>query len=71
MSVLIKGMEVPHDCYECYFSYTFQGSRHCSLLHDGCVAIYLHKRAEDCPLVEIPNGRVNVIISPEEEGVTE
>ena len=51
MSILIKGMELPNDCYVCSFAkWTDDG---CA----GCVAddkIHNASKPVDCPLIEIP-----------------
>jgi len=61
MSVLIKGIDAPHDCYDCDFAYTLDGDWHCSLLHDGRVESLIDKRADDCPMIEIPSGHGDLI----------
>jgi hypothetical protein len=62
MSVLIKGIDTPRDCYECDFAYTlYGGDCHCSLLGDSCVEPYMDKRAEDCPMIEIPTEHGDLI----------
>lgn len=40
MSILIKGMEMPKDCWQCPF--------------EKCVLRVLVDRHPDCPLVEVP-----------------
>lgn len=49
MSILIKGMDVPHDCLECYVA------QFCKEYQDE-----ENKRPYGCPLVEIstPHGRL-------------
>lgn len=52
MSILIKGMEMPKRCADCYIS------EHdcCPLLHQWCS---INSRNKDCPLVEVPkHGRL-------------
>lgn len=58
MSVLIKGMEIPESCFECYF----QDGGNCCILnnHKNVVnCIIEDQRDEDCPLVPVPpHGRL-------------
>ena len=60
MSILIKGIDAPHDCYECDFAYTLYRDLHCSLL-DGRVESLIYKRADDCPMIEIPTEHGDLI----------
>lgn len=57
MSILIKGMEMPTNCWDCYF----QDCGNCRLnahkVVDKC--IIEDRRDEDCPLVPVPpHGRL-------------
>lgn len=56
MSILIKGMEMPKDCFRCPLS-VLNGERlFCEVTKDEVVRA---KRASDCPLVELPpHGRL-------------
>ena len=57
MSVLIKGMEMPTSCWDCYF----QDCGNCRLNADKVVdkCIIEDHRDEDCPLVPVPpHGRL-------------
>lgn len=59
MSVVIKNMEMPKNCYDCDLSFQDQDSEHnvywmCAALHKGA---YMYERHPDCPLVEIPAHR--------------
>ena len=55
MSILIKGMEMPPNCYECPLMlsvFVFEGdSDICSITEGGCTA---ESRPPHCPLTEIP-----------------
>lgn len=51
MSVLIKGMNLPKNCFECDFQNPFVDGPYCRRLLKRCSKT---KRLEDCPLVEIP-----------------
>ncbi len=71
MSVIIRGMKLPKNCYDCAFNdilmddYSQNEIATCDLLdhrieeHEkGCVEIY-KGRAKDCPLIELPpHGRL-------------
>lgn len=56
MSILIKGMEMPPNCFRCPLS-VLNGERlYCEVTKDEVVRA---KRASDCPLVELPpHGRL-------------
>ena len=52
MSILIKGMEMPHNCEECGLtSHRPEGLGLCHILHKQC---NYDTRPKDCPLVEVP-----------------
>ena len=52
MSVLIKGMEMPQNCWQCPFHDDVDD---CILLKQSCMKVWGEtKRLDDCPLVEIP-----------------
>lgn len=57
MSVLIKGMEMPTNCYDCPFiRQSFGYDFYCAKgngIEDDIKNVY-SKRMDDCPLVEIP-----------------
>ena len=58
MSILIKGMEMPHNCEECGLtSHRPEGLGLCHILHKQC---NYDTRPKDCPLVEVstPHGRL-------------
>ena len=57
MSVLIKGVELPKSCYECFLcDDECFGSYKCGLVKEWGSA---ESRASDCPIVEIPpHGRL-------------
>lgn len=48
MSVLIKGMEMPNDCYDCELKKAYIVSR------NTAIGIRIDSREHGCPLVEIP-----------------
>ena len=52
MSILIKGIEMPQSCWDCYF----QDCGNCRLNADKVVdkCIIEDRRDEDCPLVPVP-----------------
>ena len=61
MSVLIQGMVMPKDCYECQYGVDVDigvgVARGCELLKD--FSPISDERHEDCPLIEIPpHGRL-------------
>lgn len=63
MSVLIKGMEMPKSCRECWF----YDDKRCYLYSSGCVDRYdydFNIKPEWCELVEVPtpNERLNELI---------
>lgn len=52
MSILIKGMEMPKNCYEC----PMESANWCNILEKRAESIDRH---QDCPLIEIPpHGRL-------------
>lgn len=54
MSILIKGMDMPHNCVECKLPYEICGYSHRTDIR------LRHERHENCPLVEVkpPHGRL-------------
>lgn len=51
MSILIKGMEMPKNCWSCPFHDDVDD---CILLNQSCMKVWGEtKRLDDCPLVEI------------------
>lgn len=52
MSVIIKGMEMPSSCWDCYF----QDCGSCDLTAQKVVdkCIIEGKRDDDCPLIRVP-----------------
>lgn len=60
MSVLIKGMEMPKNCYDCQFEYDCILCRATgnSFIYrsaeDGGYVDFCETRMPDCPLVEVP-----------------
>jgi hypothetical protein len=57
MSILIKGMDMPTSCWDCYF----QDCGNCRLNADKVVdkCIIEDRRDDDCPLVPVPpHGRL-------------
>jgi len=62
MSVVVQGMEMPRGCFFCLL---VGDDCRCRVSHLDVQ--HLFRRHDACPLIEIPNGRVNVIISPESE----
>ena len=55
MSVIIKGMDMPHRCDECFFTDS----------NDECIFLGIDADMdsvdENCPLVEIPSGHGRII----------
>jgi hypothetical protein len=58
MSVLIKGMEMPESCENCWFNFNLFFSR-CGLTHNKLK--YIGDKNDDCPLVEIPSKHGDLI----------
>lgn len=63
MSILIKEMEMPKSCYDCYFCRTYdepnQGYFCIPLFADLHRTDFIKKRIDACPLVEVPpHGRL-------------
>lgn len=60
MSVLIKGVEMPENCFDCDFSFIYDGegvNLVCPLLKlavSDCGFNTFRKRHNDCPLVPVP-----------------
>lgn len=58
MSILIKSMEMPKTCYDCYFCRTYdepnQGYFCIPLFADLHRTDFTKKRIDACPLVEVP-----------------
>lgn len=48
MSVIVKGMEMPEDCFSCWL----KEEGFCNLTNE--VANDIYKRNDDCPLIELP-----------------
>lgn len=59
MSILIKGMEMPRNCWECEFNKsTFDRMDFCTLTNKQ-YNWGLSERPSDCPLIEVPlHGRL-------------
>ena len=57
MSILIRGMEMPKNCYECpLYDMEFFDEEHCRL---GAYKGLESRRFTDCPLIELhPHGRL-------------
>lgn len=53
MSVLIKGMKMPENCFHCRFSRWDVEGGFCDLLNED--ADMRFKRHDDCPLIEVPD----------------
>ena len=57
MSVIVKGMEMPKNCYDCPFiRASFAGDYYCAKGkgdEDDLKKVY-NRRMNDCPLIEIP-----------------
>ena len=55
MSILIKGMKMPQNCYHCRFShFTLKGGGGvCLPIYKECDGTF--RRRKDCPLIEIPD----------------
>ena len=57
MSVLIKGMKMPENCFNCRFSRWDVEGGFCDLLNED--ADMRFKRHDDCPLIPVPaHGRL-------------
>lgn len=59
MSVVIKGMEMPEDCFSC----PLKEEGYCNLTKAYAGQIY--KRNSDCPLVELPDHHGRLIDADE------
>lgn len=63
MSIIVKDMEMPRTCYDCYFCRTYdepnQGYFCIPLFADLHRTDFTKKRIDACPLIEVP---------PESEG---
>ena len=61
MSILIKEMEMPENCYDClfcrYYDEPNQGLFCIPLCADLHRTDYIEKRLDACPLVHVPNNR--------------
>lgn len=61
MSVIVKGMEMPTECYYCKLTYYGQSNNN----YDCCYCLITDKeidyiaRHPDCPLVEVEDGKVS------------
>ena len=55
MSVIIKGMKIPQDCFSC----PLKEEGYCNLTNNYATDIY--KRDSDCPLVELPDHHGRII----------
>ena len=59
MSILIKGMEMPKSCYDCYFCRTYdepnQGYFCIPLFADLHRTDFTKKRIDACPLISVPD----------------
>ena len=56
MSVLIKGMEMPANCFQCKLSYIRENRLFCYQTRDEVLRA---KIADNCPLVQVPpHGRL-------------
>lgn len=65
MSVLIKSMEMPKSCYDCYFCRTYdepnQGYFCIPLFADLHRTDFTKKRIDACPLIEVPTPHDDLI----------
>ena len=62
MSVVVKGMKMPQDCFECDFFNPFVGEPYCRRLLKRCPTT---GRLEDCPLGEVPTPHGRLIDADE------
>ena len=61
MDILIKGMEMPKNCAECFAEQRIGSDFGCGIIgfEDGNTTCFASERREDCPLVEVPvHGRL-------------
>lgn len=61
MSVLVKGMEMPKSCSDCFYEYETLKGETCCAICNGSISNdeSFSKRIPSCPLVEIPpHGRL-------------
>lgn len=64
MSVLIKGMKMPTNCFDCSYRFDTPGGAYCITLDkdfEEGVDIYETSRPEWCPLVEVKANHGNLI----------
>ena len=54
MSILIKGMEMPENCFECALQTDYGTCGFYSLYVEAGHEVEINKRREDCPLIEVP-----------------
>lgn len=56
MSILIKGMEMPKSCAECFAEQCIGSDFGCGIIgfEDGNTTCFTRERRKDCPLVEAP-----------------
>ena len=54
MSVLVKGMEMPENCFECALQTDCGTCGFYSLYVEAGHEVEINKRREDCPLIEVP-----------------
>ena len=59
MSVIVKGMEMPEDCFSC----RLKEEGFCNLTDE--VANDIYKRNDDCPLIELPEKHGRLIDADE------
>lgn len=61
MSILIKGMEMPKSCADCFAEQCIGSDFGCGIIgfEDGNTTCFTRERRKDCPLVEVPpHGRL-------------
>ena len=56
MSVLIRGMEMPKSCSDCFAEQRIGSDFGCGVIgfEDGNTTCFTNERREDCPLVPVP-----------------
>ena len=59
MSVLIKNMRIPEDCFSC----PLKEEGYCNLTN--AYAVFINERNSDCPLVELPEKHGRLIDADE------
>lgn len=57
MSVIVMGMEMPENCYDCPFVRVSCGNDYYCAKGNGTednIRVLMSKRMDDCPLIEVP-----------------